>query len=132
MALASAATIADLNRVKFSFNPYNLSREAIVAAKAAIEDQEYFRETTEKIIKTRQWFVGEMKRLGLFVLPSETNFVFVKIGASWFDKIRERNILLRHFDTPLLKDFVRITIGVQEDMEKLVQVMEELYADSSH
>ncbi len=132
MALASAAIIADLNRVKFSFNPYNLSREAIVAAKAAIEDQEYFRETTEKIIKTRQWFVGEMKRLGLFVLPSETNFVFVKTGASWFDKIRERNILLRHFDTPLLKDFVRITIGVQEDMEKLVQVMEELYADSSH
>lgn len=132
MALANEGIINDLNRIKFSFNPYNLSREAIVAAKAAMEDDAYFRETRARIIETRQWFVEEMERMGLLVLPSLTNFVFVKTGADWFGRIRERNILLRHWDTPILRDFVRITIGLPEDMKKLVQVMEELNADSSH
>lgn len=121
-ALANEALIDDINRVKFSFNPYNLSREAIVAATEAIKDEEYFEEQCGRIIETRKMFVAEMEELGYEVLPSSANFVFVKTGAEYFDKVREHNILVRHWDKDLIKDYVRVTIGKEEDMKELVRV----------
>ncbi|MEA4921833.1 MAG: histidinol-phosphate transaminase [Eubacteriaceae bacterium] len=125
-AMANRALIDDINRVKFSFNPYNLSREAIVAAKAAIEDDEYFKLQCGKVIETREKFIAEMNRLGYETFPSSANFVFVKTGPECFDKLREHDILVRHWDLDLIKDYIRVTIGRDEDMEELVRVMEEI------
>ncbi len=78
VALGNEELIQDLNRVKYSFNPYNLSRDAILAAKASMEDVEYFQDTTAKIIETREMFVAGMEKMGYSVLPSSANFCLCK------------------------------------------------------
>ncbi|MGI6721344.1 MAG: histidinol-phosphate transaminase [Anaerovoracaceae bacterium] len=125
-AIADEALIDDINRVKFSFNPYNLSQEAIMAAKAALEDDEYFQLQRSKVMKTRDEFVARLKDMGFKVLPSAANFVFVKTGAEYFDELRKRNILVRHWDIDQIKDYIRVTIGKDEEMDKLVAAMEEI------
>lgn len=126
VALGQRELIDDLNRIKYSFNPYNLSREAIVAAKASMEDVEYFRETVRRIVATREMFSGEMEKLGCSVLPSSANFVFVKKGKAYFEALRERGILIRYFDRDPIRDYVRITIGTEEEMRELLKVTEEI------
>ena len=121
MAMGNAALIQDLNTIKFSFNPYDLSREAIAAAAAAMEDAAYFEETRGKIIATREWFVKEMEALHFEVLPSSANFVFVKTGSPYFHAMREAGIILRHFDKDPIRNWVRITIGTDEQMQRLVE-----------
>ncbi len=121
MAMGNAALIQDLNTIKFSFNPYDLSREAIAAAAAAMEDAAYFEETRGKIIATREWFVKEMQSLQFEVLPSSANFVFVKTGSPYFHAMREAGIILRHFDKDPIRNWVRITIGTDEQMQRLVE-----------
>lgn len=129
-ALGNKELIADLNRIKFSFNPYNLNRLSILAAKEAICDDAYFQETREKIIKTRRSFVEKLEALGFTVLPSSANFVFAKSdrlkGLEYFTGLRKRNIIVRHFEKEPISDFVRITIGRDEDMEALLAVTKEL------
>ncbi len=120
MALGSSPLIEDLNRMKYSFNPYNLSRDAIVAAAAAIGDKAYFDETRQKIMDTREWFVEELKKLGISCLPSKANFVFAKTGAAYYQAMRQQGIIVRHFDKDPIRDYVRITIGTREDMEALL------------
>lgn len=125
-AMGNAELIADINRIRFSFNPYNLSREAIAAAAASIGDEEYFQLQRKKIMETRDAFAEKIKEMGFEVLPSVTNFVFIKTGAAYYDKLRERNILVRHWDTPEIKDYIRVTIGREEEMEQMLQAMEEI------
>lgn len=129
-ALGSKEVISDLNRIKFSFNPYNLNRLSILAAAEAIRDEAYFQETRGKIMKTREDFTRKMEDLGFTVLPSSANFVFAKSGSisgtDYFNGLRERNILVRHFDKDLISDYVRITIGREEDMDALLSATKEL------
>ena len=129
-AIGSEEIIQDINKMKFSFNPYNLDRLAILAGTAAIEDEEYFRECCGKVIATRKWFVEEMEALGFEVLPSSANFIFARNpkipGKEYFTKLRERAIVVRHFDKDPIRDYVRITIGRDEDMKKLIAVTEEI------
>ncbi|MEG0662938.1 MAG: histidinol-phosphate transaminase, partial [Anaerovoracaceae bacterium] len=126
MAMGNAALIEDLNKIKFSFNPYNLSRDAIVSAKMAIEDEEYFQLTRNKIIATRKRFSEAMNKLGYTVLPSSANFVFVKAGRDYASQLREHDIIVRHFDKDPIREYVRITIGRDEEMDRLLAVTEEL------
>ncbi|MCR5134045.1 MAG: histidinol-phosphate transaminase [Clostridiales bacterium] len=119
MAMGSAALIRDLNTIKFSFNPYDLSREAIAAAAAAMEDTAYFEETRGKIIAARERFTKDMQALGFEVLPSCANFVFAKTGSEYFHAMRAEGIILRHFDKDPIRDWVRITIGTEEQMDRL-------------
>lgn len=121
MAMGNRQMIEDLNRIKFSFNPYNLSRSAILAAKISIEDKLYFREITRRIIGTRNTFASAMRDLGCHVIPSEANFVLVNEGAAYHEFLRERGILVRYFGKGTLVDYVRITIGTPEDMEKVIE-----------
>lgn len=129
-AIGSKEMIADLNTIKFSFNPYNLNRLSILAAAEAIRDREYFQMTRSKIMATRQRFTGELEKLGFTVLPSKANFVFAKSGTlsgkAYFEGLRRHNIIVRHFDKPEIRDFVRITIGKDEDMDELIRVTGEL------
>lgn len=129
-AMGSKEVIEDLNRIKFSFNPYNLNRLSILAAAAAIRDDAYFQETRQKIISTREDFTRKMKALGFTILPSSANFVFAKSdalsGKAYFNGLREKNILVRHFEKEPVSDFVRITIGTEEHMRALLLATEEL------
>lgn len=129
-ALGSRELIQDLNRIKFSFNPYNLNRLSILAAKEAICDDAYFQETRGKIMATRKSFTEKLTALGFTVLPSSANFVFAKSGSlsgkEYFTGLRERNIIVRHFEKEPIADFVRITIGREEDMEALLAATKEL------
>ncbi|MGI6257957.1 MAG: histidinol-phosphate transaminase [Anaerovoracaceae bacterium] len=126
VALGQSQLIDDLDRVKYSFNPYNLSRDAILAAKASIEDETYFKETVERIKATRKMFSAEMEALGCRVLPSSANFVFVEKGKDYFQALRKRGILVRHFDKEPISGYVRITIGTEEEMKELLRVTEEI------
>jgi histidinol-phosphate aminotransferase len=135
LVLSNEEVIIDINKMKFSFNPYNLDRLAMMAGIAAIKDVTYFRKCCEKVIATREWFTDELKRLGFEVLPSKANFVFVRndkiSGKKYFSKLRERAILVRHFDKDPIADYVRITIGLDDDMKKLIEVTEEILCEKA-
>ncbi|MEG0829893.1 MAG: histidinol-phosphate transaminase [Anaerovoracaceae bacterium] len=125
-AVGSSEIISDLNKIKFSFNPYNINKLTILAATAAIKDKKYFRQTRDKIMKTRENFGKELTNLGFTVLPSSANFVFCKSnqisGLKYFTELGERNIIVRHFNKKHIRDYVRITIGREEEMVKLLEV----------
>ncbi len=129
-AMGSRNVIADLNAIKFSFNPYNLNRLSILAAAAAMRDDDYFQKTRQSIMKTRERFSEELKKLGFHVLPSSANFVFAESdrlsGQEYFTGLREKKILVRHFEKDPVSNFVRITIGRDEDMDMLLMATREL------
>ena len=124
-ALGSPDLIADLNRVKYSFHPYNVNRLSMAAGAAAVADEAYFAACTAAIRQTRAWTVGELENLGFTVLPSQANFVFAKHqqlpGETLYRKLKENGILVRWFDADRIRDYVRITIGSMEQMETLVE-----------
>ena len=129
-AMGNEQLIADLNRIKFSFNPYNLGRLSIVAGKEAIKDIDYFERITRLITTTRDNFMRDMERMGFEVLPSKSNFVFVRSplisGEEYFMALRKYNIIVRHFDDPKITDFVRISIGTPSDMKELIEATKEI------
>ncbi|MBU5627495.1 histidinol-phosphate transaminase [Oscillibacter sp. MSJ-2] len=129
-ALGSKELIADLNRVKYGFNPYNINRLSILAGKAAMEDRAYFEKCTGEIRRIRRWTEGELKSLGFTVLPSVSNFLFAASnrmeGGALYRALKKRGILVRWFDAPRINPFVRITVGAQEDMETLIRTLREL------
>lgn len=134
LAFASEKIINDLKTVKFSTNPYNVSRMTATAGIGALCDEEYFRDNCAKIIKMREEFSDGLKKLGFEVLPSKTNFVFAKsekIGGNMlYSELKKRGVLVRYFDKPRLKDYVRITIGNAEDMKttlnRIAEILKEI------
>ena len=135
LALGNKDIIEDINKMKFSFNPYNLDRMAIMAGIAAIKDEDYFHECCSKVIATREWFSKELAAMGFEILPSKANFIFARSdrisGKEYFTKLRENAILVRHFDKDPISDYVRITIGLDEDMKKLLKVTEEILCEQA-
>lgn len=129
-AVGDATLIEGLERVKNSFNSYPLDRFAIAGAVAAMEDRAYFEQTCAAIIRSRAWLVGELERLGFDALPSAANFVFARHprhdAAALQHKLRERAIIVRHFRQPRIEQFLRITIGTDEQCAALVAALEEL------
>lgn len=124
-AFGSKGLIEGLNRVKNSFNSYTLDRVAQQAAIAAVNDDKYFKTACEKIIKTRNITTKKLVDLGFNVLPSKTNFLFVshnKICAKeLFLQLREDGILVRYFQIKGIDNFLRITIGTDEEMSVLLE-----------
>ena len=133
-ALGSPALISALNRVKYSFNPYNVNRLSIIAGAVAVEDEPYFQTCTAAVQNNRAWTVRELEELGFTVLPSSANFIFAKSdrlpGGELYRKLKENGILVRWFDADRIRDYVRITIGSLEQMTALVdeiaRLLEEL------
>ncbi len=129
-AIGNSGLIADMNRIKFSFNPYNLNRLSILAGAEAMKDTAYFEKTRKLIMDTREGFVADMEKLGFRVLPSSANFVFASgdriSGEEYFTKLKKYNIIVRHFKDEKIRDFVRITIGTPEEMKALVRATEEI------
>ena len=133
-ALGSAELIADLNRVKYSFNPYNVNRLSLLAGAAAMEDEGYFRSCCRAVQENRAWTVEALEERGFTVLPSSANFIFAKSdrlpGGELYRRLKERGILIRWFDKDRIRDYCRITIGSRRQMEALVEGIDRLLAGS--
>ncbi len=122
--------ILALNAVKNSINSYTLDRMALAAAQAAVEDGAYTDDTCKKIAQTREKTAGKLADLGFTVLPSQTNFLFVTHnrvpGEVIFKKLREKGVLVRYFKKPRIDNFLRITVGTDEEMDILVKATVEI------
>ena len=117
-----------LNRIKYSFNPYNIDRVSQAAGIAAIRDSAYFGKLCADIAQTREHTAQKLTGMGFTVLPSKTNFLFAAHtdipGTQLYAKLKERGILVRHFTKERISGFVRITIGTEAEMHKLVETIE--------
>lgn len=129
-AIAQAHLIAALEAVKNSFNSYPIDRFAIAAAVASFEDQDYFQEQCEKVIASREKLVDNLTELGFNVLPSKANFIFathsLHDAAQLAEKLREQGIIVRYFNKPRINQFLRITIGTDEQNQRLVDTLKML------
>jgi histidinol-phosphate aminotransferase len=127
-AMGSDVLIEALGRVKNSFNSYPLDIVSQRAALASIQDEEYFRESCQRVIKSRQSLCGELAKLGFTVLPSGANFVFAThaghAASDLFAQLRARGIVVRYFDKPRIDNFLRISIGTEEDNAALVKALQ--------
>jgi histidinol-phosphate aminotransferase len=129
-ALGAPALIDVLRRVKNSFNPYNLDRLSIEVGAAAILDKRHLSKTVRKTIETREYTREKLERLGFHVLPSEANYLFLRRdgieGIQLYQKLRGAGILVRHFNSPRICDFIRLSIGMPKDMKKVIEVLGEI------
>lgn len=129
-AFGSRALIEDLEKIKYSTNPYNLDRLTLRLGVATVEAEDYYREKCAAICRTRQWTAGQLEAMGFQVLPSLTNFLFAKTeamdGQVLYQALKARGILVRHFSNPRICQYNRITIGTQAQMEQLVQTLKEV------
>ena len=129
-AVGSVKAIRYLNDVKYSFNSYTMNQAAIAAGCAAFSDEEYYRECTAKIIATRERVKRELSALGFLFPDSETNFLFVthpkKQAEDLFRELRQERILVRYFNKPRIDNYLRITIGTDEQMDKLTGCLKKL------
>jgi histidinol-phosphate aminotransferase len=125
-AIGQRPLIEALERVKDSFNSYPLDGLAIAGAVAAIRDDAWFQETRQRIMASRDTLVGGLTGLGFEVLPSVANFVFVRHpghrGADLAAQLRQHGILVRHFERPRIADYLRITVGTEEQCSRLIAV----------
>ena len=122
-ALGSQGLIEGLCRIRDSFNSYTLDRLALAGATAAIKDAGYYEEIACRVVATRRRVSAGLQALGFRVLPSQANFLFASVpavgksGREFFAALKERGILVRHFDKPRIADFLRISIGTDEEMD---------------
>ncbi len=126
-AVGSKELIADLNTLKYSFNPYNINSLSMIAGIEAVNDVNYFEECRAKIIQNRETLTDGLRTLGFTVLDSKANFVFAKpavmSGKECFDALRKNGILVRRFDKPRIVDFLRITVGSEMQTAKFLETM---------
>ena len=129
-ALGDNELIEGLNRVKNSINSYTIDRVALNAGKAAIEDKEYFEETRNKIIKTRENVSKALKEMGFKVLDSKANLIIASHkdfeGQYLYEELRNRGVLVRFFNKDRIDKFLRITIGTDEEMDILIEKLKEI------
>ena len=128
--IARPELIADMNRVKFSYSPYNVNSMTQAAGVAAISDEAYFADVTAKVIAERTHTTDELRRRGFTVFDSATNFLFATTNRmpckEIFEKLRARGILIRHFNAPRISDYLRITIGTPAQMQRFFAALDEI------
>ncbi|MBQ8880581.1 MAG: histidinol-phosphate transaminase [Oscillospiraceae bacterium] len=133
-AIGCRALIQDLNTIKYSTNPYNINRMTMAAGVGVLQDEAYTRANCAEIIRVREWTVEKLREMGFILTESKANFLFAKHpkaeGKEIYLRLKQKGVLVRHFDTPRLKDYNRITVGSQPQMEtllaRLAEVLEEL------
>ena len=128
--IACPEIIEDLTRIRYSTNPYNVNRMTMAAGVGALSDGEYFKENCRKIIENREWTKRELAALGFTFTDSKANFIFAKSdsidGKALYLALKEKGVLVRHFDAPRISDYNRITIGNAEEMQILVDKIKEI------
>ena len=128
--IGSKEIIADLNALRYSTNPYNLDRLAIAAGVASLENDEINRRHCKMVMENREYTVKQLKKLGFEMTDSTANFIFVRHpelhGEVLFRELRERGVIIRHWDKPEISDYNRITIGSREQMDILLRETEDI------
>lgn len=123
-AMGNKTLIKYLNDVKYSFNSYTMDRTALALGVEAVKDEAYFQETVGKIIRTREWTKEQLRRLGFHFEDSSSNFLFVTHGKylarDLFEALKQKKIYVRYFNKPRIDNYLRITIGTDEEMQALV------------
>ena len=131
-AMGNANLISGLCCVRDSINSYTVDRIAMAGAAVAIEDEDYFQSTRAKVMATRERTAENLRTLGFEVLPSKANFVFARCpgrpGRELLDGLRERGVLVRWWSDPVIEDWLRISIGTDEEMDELVRALKEMLA----
>lgn len=129
-AIGSESIIGDLNRIKYSTNPYNINRLTLAAGEAAIDDNDYYVNCCKEIVKTRDYSMQKLSELGFTYTQSDANFIFAKSdrigGEDLYLKLKQRGVLVRHFDSPLITDYLRITVGTRAQMDRLFEETEKI------
>jgi len=132
-AIGPAELIADLEKLKYSTNPYNVNRLTLALGEATVDAESYYQEKCAEIIRVRQWTVEQLKVLGFTVLDSCANFLFARSdkigGEELYQTLKKRGILVRHFTAQRIKEFNRITIGTKEQMETLINTLRQILAE---
>lgn len=131
-AIGNKELIKAMNDVKYSYNSYTMNEPSIVLGTAVLEDEEYFQETRNKIIDTREWFQTEMRKIGFSFADSKANFIFATHESvpakEIFEGAKKAKIYVRYFDQPRINNYLRITIGTREEMETLLDFLKEFTA----
>ena len=129
-ALGNTDIIEGLERLKFSFNSYTINRISIESAIESFDDDEYFQNCRNKIIETRRYTTSELLKLGFNVLDSKSNFLFIShsnVSAKiLYQKLRDNGILIRYFDKPKIDNFLRVTIGTDEEMKEFIKCLKKI------
>ena len=136
-ALGDPGLISDLEKIKFSTNPYSINRLTQVAAEAALGSADYFAANCRTVAKTRAYTVAELEKLGFETVPSVANFIFTRCprvpGGTLYRRLKEKGVLVRHWDKPDIADYCRVTIGSRGQMDVFLEkVREILEEESSH
>ncbi len=132
--VANEKIISDLMRIKYSTNPYNVNRLTMAMGMGAVLDKEYFENNCKNIIKNREQTKLELEKLGFVVTDSKANFLFAKTdkidGKNLYLKLKEKGVLVRHFDSDRIREYIRITVGSSTQMKAFISatadILEEL------
>ena len=128
--VANENVISDLMRIKYSTNPYNVNRLTLGIGKGAILDKDYFNQNCKKIIRDREFTKTELIKLGFSLTNSSANFLFAKsdkiCGKALYLKLKEKGVLVRHFDVDRIREYIRSTIGSAEQMQKFISTVKEI------
>lgn len=126
-ALASRPIIQDLEKLKYSTNPYNVNRLTLKLGEAAVDSDAYFRDNAKKIMATREKTAKALRALGFTLPDSKSNFLFVKKegldGGLLYQKLKDRGILIRHFSDPRIAQYNRVTVGTEEEMAAFLEAV---------
>lgn len=129
-AIGNERLIRALNDVKYSYNSYTMNMTAIELGTAAVDEDEYYKEITRKIIQTREEARVRLEQLGFETLNSATNFLFATHrelpATTIFEALKKKNIFVRHFNGERIENYLRITIGTPEEMQRLYDALEEI------
>lgn len=135
-AFGSAGLIEDLEKIKFSTNPYSINRLTLTLGEATVDAEDYYQEMCKKIMDNRQWTAESLAQLGFTVLPSKANFLFAKApsmdGGKLYQELKRRGVLVRHFTAERIRDYIRITIGTREQMEVFIKTVEEILQEDAY
>lgn len=133
-AMGHPELIKAMNDVRYSYNSYPMTRLSVALGVAALEDETYFQDTVAKVIETREWTKEQLKRLGFSFRDSRTNFIFAAHesvpAVQIFDALREKHIFVRHFSQKRIDNYLRISIGTREEMERFIEETEKIVANA--
>ena len=132
-ALASRPIIQDLEKLKYSTNPYNVNRLTLKLGEAAVDSDEYFRANAKKIMATREKTAKALRDLGFTLPDSKANFLFVKKegldGGLLYRKLKDRGVLIRHFSDPRIAQYNRVTVGTDQEMAAFLEGVKEIMGE---
>ena len=133
-AIGSAPVIEDMNKMKYSFNPYNVNRLTQIMAEAALSEDSYYMDKRGEIVATRAYSEAKLRELGFLMTDSKANFLFAKHprvnGQVMYAALKDRGILVRNWNKPRISDYLRITIGTREQMDILIAAIKAILTES--